>query len=63
MKRLTLILAGLMCLPMVGSSLVWGEGDPEAAVQGNGARGTAARGTLHGPEFDMAIGQIRERSR
>ncbi len=30
MKRVTLILAGLMCLPMVGSSRVWGEGDSKS---------------------------------
>ena len=41
MKRLTLILAGLMCLPMVGSSRVWGEGDSEATPRGPETRGTA----------------------
>ena len=45
MKRLTLILAGLMCLPMAGSSRVWGEEDSEAAKQGSGARGPKTRGT------------------
>ncbi len=40
MKRATLILTGLLCLPMVGSSRVWGEGDSEAAERGPEARGT-----------------------
>ncbi len=45
MKRVTLILVGLLCLPMAGSSRVWGEGDSEAAEQGRGERGPETRGT------------------
>ena len=41
MKRVTLILVGLMCLPMVGSSRVWGEDDAEATQRGPETRGTA----------------------
>ncbi len=44
MKRLTLILAGLFCLPMVGSSRVWGEGDSKSTQRDPKAQGTAARG-------------------
>ena len=40
MKRVTLILAGLMCLPMVGSSRVLGEGDPISRQRAPGTRGT-----------------------
>jgi len=36
-----MILAGLMCLPMVGSSRVWGEGDTRAIQRGSETRGTA----------------------
>ena len=36
MKRLALILAGLFCLPMVGSSRVLGEGDSGAPQRGTG---------------------------
>ena len=36
MKRATLILAGLLCLPMVGSSRVWGADDGGAALRGGG---------------------------
>ncbi len=36
MKRLALILAGLFCLPIVGSSRVLGEGDSGAPQRGTG---------------------------
>ena len=45
MKKTTLILAGLMCLPMVGFSSAWGEGDSDAAEQGRVERGPETRGT------------------
>ena len=36
MKRVTLILTGLICLPMVGSSSVWGAGDGVGASRATG---------------------------
>ena len=45
MKGVTLILAGLMCLLMVGSSSAWGEGESGATQRNPGAQSAASRGT------------------